>query len=83
MATVNLDNVHRFMKDNDYTEHTLSEAMGISYSYLFRVMRGDRQAGRKFIEGLVQAGMSPGDIFLHKPLPKGNSCVNATGTDGK
>lgn len=77
-AIINLENIQKFMKENNYTEHSLAEAMGISHSYLFRVLRGARQPGRKFIEGLIQAGMSPEEIFLHKALPKGNSIATDT-----
>ncbi|TYO95156.1 helix-turn-helix domain-containing protein [Desulfallas thermosapovorans] len=86
MPVINLDNVVVFMKEHDYNEQTLSEAMGISYSYLFRVLRGDRQPGRKFIEGLIKIGMSPGDIFFRKALPFGNTNstnIEPTGTDGE
>lgn len=77
MASVNLDAVQAFMKKQNYSEFDLSKAMGVSYSYVFRVMRGKRSPGGKFIEGLLRAGMSPGDIFLPSSLPKVN-----TGTEG-
>ncbi len=71
--TFNLENVLRFMKENNYTEQSLSKAMGISYSYLFRVLRSKRQPGRKFFEGLMHVGMPPEEFFLQKSFPKGNT----------
>jgi|LSQX01.2.fsa_nt_gb transcriptional regulator with XRE-family HTH domain len=71
MTTINLKNVKTFMGRESYSEIELSKAMGISYSYLFRVLRGDRKPGAKFIEGLLKAGMEPNEIFLPSPLPNG------------
>ncbi len=71
---INLKNVKMFMKKEKYSETELSKVMGISYSYLFRVLRGDRKPGAKFIEGLIKAGMEPNDIFLPSSLPNGKQC---------
>lgn len=77
MQLVNTKKVEEFMAKKCMTEPEFADAMGITYSYLFRVLRGKRQPGRKFIEGLFNAGMKAEDIFLPPLLPKGN-----TGTDG-
>lgn len=77
MQLVNIKKVESFMAKKRMNEPEFANAMGITYSYLFRVLRGKRQPGRKFIEGLFNAGMRAEDIFLPQPLPKGN-----TGTDG-
>lgn len=69
---VNLENVRRFMKGRGYSEVELAREMGIAYSYLFRVLRGKRRPGPKFIQGLLQAGMDPREIFLPRALPNGN-----------
>lgn len=87
MARVNLEKVRELMNQSGYSEPELAEIMEVSYSYLFRVLRGDRQPGGKFIDGLIKAGMSPEDIFLPQPLPKGNITTReerriSTGTDG-
>ncbi len=72
MAQVNLKKVEAFMAENKFSEPALARKMDISYSYLFRVLRGKRQAGGKFIDGLIKVGMNPQEIFLPKSLPKGN-----------
>ena len=77
MQLINIENVKQYMAEKQMSEPDFAEAMGITYSYLFRVLRGDRQPGRKFIEGLFRVGMKAEDIFLTTPLPKGN-----TGTEG-
>lgn len=73
MAQVNLDRVQTFMRERNISEPALAKSMEISYSYLFRVLRGKRQAGGKFINGLISIGMKPEEIFLPQALPKGNS----------
>lgn len=72
MPQVNLDRVQIFMRERNISEPALAKRMDISYSYLFRVLRGKRQAGRKFIHGLISIGMKPEEIFLPKVLPNGN-----------
>jgi transcriptional regulator with XRE-family HTH domain len=63
VSAVNLEYVRFFMENNGLTELELAKQMGVSYSYLFRVMRGKRKPGGKFIEGLIKAGMKPDKIF--------------------
>jgi len=70
MAKINLENVKGFIEKSGKSEPEFAEAMGIDYSYLFRVLRHDRQAGGKFIEGLLKVGMKPNDIFLLNPMTK-------------
>ena len=76
MSEINLKNIERFMTENSISEVLMAKRMGITYSYLYRVMRGTRGPGGKFIEGLVKAGMDAEQFFLKYPLPKGK-----TGTD--
>lgn len=75
MAYVNLKKVEAFMNRHNFSEPALARQMDISYSYLFRVLRGKRQAGGKFIDGLIKVGMNPEEIFLSSSLPKGNRRV--------
>ncbi|MGE5396307.1 MAG: hypothetical protein ACM3MK_02080 [Chitinophagales bacterium] len=64
MSQIDLAKVKGFMVQNGMNEPRFACEMGISYSYLFRVFRGQRLGGRKFITGLIQAGMPLEDIFL-------------------
>ncbi len=72
-VSLNLGKIKDFMVANKLSEYGLSKKMSVSYSYVFRVMRGKREPGQKFINGLIQAGMVPNDIFLIVSLPKGNN----------
>lgn len=83
MDKVNLTSVENFMSINNLTEREMAVKMGISHSYLFRVLRGNRKAGGKFISGLIIAGMKPEQIFLPSSFPKGKSDIKPTGTDCK
>lgn len=78
MADVNLDRIRAFMTYNGWSEYELAKRMGVSYSYVNRVMAGKRIPGRKFIAGLIDAGMKPDAIFiLPKPLPSGNTFLSS------
>lgn len=81
MNKINLKAVKIYMNDNNLSEQEMSLKMGISRSYLFRVLRGTRHAGGKFISGLIDAGMKLEDIFLPEPFPKGKD-NQPTGTCG-
>lgn len=71
MNRIDLIAIEIYMKNNNLSEQDMAVKMGISYSYLFRVLRGTRCAGGKFISGLIDAGMKLEDIFLQEPFPKG------------
>jgi transcriptional regulator with XRE-family HTH domain len=74
MAAVNLERIKAFMTYNGWSEYELAKRMGVSYSYVNRVMSGKRMPGRKFIAGLVDIGMDPKAIFIMpKALPSGNT----------
>jgi hypothetical protein len=70
---VNMKKVKEFMFGQGYSEYKLSGLMGVSYSYVYRVMKGTRPPGKAFISGLIKAGMQPNEIFLPASLPKCNS----------
>lgn len=69
---VNFVNVKAFMGQRKLTEYGLAKAMNVSYSYVYRVMRGQRPPRQSFINGLIKIGMNPNEIFLLDLLPKGN-----------
>lgn len=82
MNEINLSAIKNFMTLHCLSEQEMAAKMGISHSYLFRVLQGTRNPGRKFIEGMLNAGMKVNDIFLTKPFPKGNRGHKPTGTCG-
>lgn len=81
MSGVNLSSIDKFMEASNLTEQQMALKMGISHSYLFRVLRGTRKAGGKFISGLIDAGMKPEQIFLPETFPNGNAGLSSTGTE--
>lgn len=76
-VSINFDGIKSFMAIEKLSEYGLSKKMDVSYSYVYRVLRGQRRAGQAFIDGLLRIGMQPNDIFLLKPLPKGNDFNNS------
>lgn len=82
MNEINLPAIKEFMILNQLSEQEMAVKMGISHSYLFRVLQGTRKPGRKFIQGMLSAGMKIEDIFLTNSLPKGNAPPMPTGTCG-
>lgn len=75
MAGIDLEKVRVFIRERKCTEQDFATAMGISYSYLYRVLRGERQGGGKFIAGLIKAGMNPKEIFAANSLTFGKDRV--------
>lgn len=71
MYAVNLNELKNFMIRENLTEPALAKKIGVSYSYVYRVLRGQRSAGKTFILGMVSAGIPSEKIFV-KSLPKCN-----------
>lgn len=63
---INLNAVIKFQNKWDISDTQLSQAMGISKSFLSRVKSHQRKPGNSFITGLIRAGMSINDIFIIK-----------------
>lgn len=57
---------------NGWSESEMARKMDMNAASLNRIFRGERNAGGKFIAGLLKIGMNPSDIFLPEPLPKSN-----------
>jgi hypothetical protein len=70
LNTVDTNEVKKFMQENGFREPEMAAKMGISYTYLFRVLRGERKGGAKFITGLINVGMPKERMFANNALPK-------------
>ena len=81
-SIVNTDEIKKFMKSRDLSEYGLAKLIGVSYSYVFRVLRGQRNAGKAFILGMTGVGMPVEKIFS-VPLPKCNEAVNGAKKGGQ
>lgn len=82
-SILNLEYLKEVMDAHMLSEVQLAKAIGVDYTTVYRVFRGDRNPGSKFIAGLVNSGLDIDleKIFLIEPLPGGNGergKVNAT-----
>lgn len=71
---IDLEKLQKYMKENKISEVKLAKMIGVDYSHVYRVFRGKRRPGTKFIAGLINCGLGLEfkDIFLRKQLPDGN-----------
>lgn len=75
---INLKKLKDYMKENNITEYELSKEIGVSYPMVYRVFRGQRNPGSKFISGLINSKID-NEIFLTILLPNGKETINYTG----
>ena len=71
---INLDYLKKYMEKKDITEVKLAKIIGVDYTTVYRVFKGDRNPGVKFISGLLNSSLDLeyDEIFLNKQLPDGN-----------
>lgn len=71
---INLDYLRKYMEKKGISEVKLAELIGVDYTTVYRVFKGDRNPGTKFIAGLIKSGLDIDfeKIFLNNPLPDGN-----------
>lgn len=77
---INLDYLRKYMEKNGISEVKLAELIGVDYTTVYRVFKGDRNPGAKFIAGLIKSGLDIDfeKIFLNNPLPFGNNVTEQT-----
>lgn len=71
-SIVDLSKARAYMVLNGWSESEMARQMGMHNASLNRIFRGERNAGGRFIAGLLRIGMKPSDIFLPEPLLKSN-----------
>lgn len=69
---INLDYLRKYMEKEGISEVKLAELIGVDYTTVYRVFKGNRNPGTKFIAGLIKSGLDIEKIFLNNPLPDGN-----------
>lgn len=71
---IDLEYLKEFMDDKNISEVKLAQLIGVDYTTVYRVFRGDRNPGAKFISGLIKSNLDldMGKIFLNNLLPAGN-----------
>jgi transcriptional regulator with XRE-family HTH domain len=62
------------MREKDISEVKLAKIIGVDYTTVYRVFKGDRNPGTKFIAGVLKSGLDIEyeEFFLNNPLPDGN-----------
>lgn len=68
---IDLNKLQEYMKKNNISEVKLAKMIGVDYTTVYRVFRGLRKPGAKFITGLINSNIDL-EIFLNKALPSGN-----------
>lgn len=82
MVLVNVAALEKYMGQNKLSMPQLAEKLNIEYSYLYRIMKGEKAGGGKVISGLIGLCANEGlditnYIFLPAPL-SGDNETSAT-----
>ncbi len=51
---INISRLENLMKSKGWSEPMLANELGIDYSYLYRLLRGKRNAGKKVYDGIFK-----------------------------
>lgn len=51
---MNVDAVRPLLDSKDWSEPTFARKLGLDYSYVFRILRGNRGIGNKFLTQLIK-----------------------------
>lgn len=52
---IDLSKLSKYMKDNNISELELAKKLGVDYTTVYRVFRGSRKPGAKFVTGLFKS----------------------------
>jgi transcriptional regulator with XRE-family HTH domain len=55
---INLDYLKEYMEQNKISEAKLAELISVNYTTVYRVFKGNRNPGAKFITGLIKSGLN-------------------------
>ncbi|APM41360.1 helix-turn-helix domain-containing protein [Clostridium kluyveri] len=63
---INLDKLRQYMKENNISKSELAEIIGVNYTTVYRIFKGTRKPGVKFISKLLSSNISlkHDEIFL-------------------
>ena len=62
--SINEEAIRSFLEGLGYSETKLAEEMNCSRAYVHRVLKGERNVGLSFVQGLTKLGMKAESIFL-------------------
>lgn len=51
---LNREKMEQLLEERGWNQVILAQKLGLDYSYVYRVMRGSRGIGKKFITGLMK-----------------------------
>ncbi|AZR72356.1 hypothetical protein BBF96_02475 [Anoxybacter fermentans] len=51
---LNVEKVGKMLKERGWSEVMFARKLNLDYSYVYRVMRGERGVGKKFLAGLMK-----------------------------
>lgn len=60
---LNLDQTKKLLEERGWSEVIFARKIGVDYSYAYRVLRGQRGVGKKFLNGLLKLCESEGLNF--------------------
>lgn len=53
-STMNLEKLRELIQSRGWSEPQFARILQINYSFLYRVLRGERGAGKKFYNGMLR-----------------------------
>ena len=74
MARIHLKKevLEKYMEENNFSEQDLATELDLDYTTVYRVLRGQRNVGPKFVaKVLTNTGFEFEDIFFTNDLPAG------------
>jgi len=57
-SLINISKLKEYIEDNNISEAELANIIGVNYTTVYRVFRGIRKPGAKFIVGLINSDIS-------------------------
>ena len=70
---LNKEKLIEYMEENNLSEQKLADLIGVDYTMVYRVLRGTRNPGPKFVAGILKnTNLKFEDIFSTSNLPEGD-----------
>ena len=69
---LNKEKLIEYMEENNLSQRDLAEVIGVDHTMIFRVLKGERNPGAKFVAGILEnTNLKFEDIFFTGNLPEG------------
>ena len=74
---LNREKLMEYMEENNLSQRDLAEVIGVDYTTIFRVLKGQRNPGVRFVTGILEnTDLKFEDIFFISNLPEGRNKNN-------